>query len=172
MAPSPLLYTASPIVPDQPENDEVSPKLTVEVAERTLALIEEVLESGKVNTQKKVKKTTRKRDGLKEWVKHRSVMFFLLLAFLAVLVAGVVDLVTEITACGLLPTRRSLATQVSRTCLVDRLVTVCLPLHVGAVVLSKAVPAMDPCICRWSLPRYSRTYLRPQMARIFRVPVE
>ena len=135
MAPSPLLYTASPIVPDQQENEAVSAKLTVEVADKTLGLIEEVLESGKASAQKKVKKSTRKRDSVKEWIKSSSVSVLMLVAFLAVLVSGIVDLATEVSECALLshpsnPCNYSdsyMSLQLPRT-------LACLPLHVGAMV--------------------------------------
>jgi hypothetical protein len=98
MPPS-ALWSASPIVPDQPDADEVSTKLTVEVAEKTLGLIEEVLESTKAGLAKHVKKSVRRRDTVKEFIKNQSFGFFSLVAFVAVLIAGAVDLVTEIAEC-------------------------------------------------------------------------
>ena len=123
MAPSPLLYTASPIVPDQQENEAVSAKLTVEVADKTLGLIEEVLESGKASAQKKVKKSTRKRDSVKEWIKNSSISVLLLFSFLAVLISGVVDVVQEVSECALLDTRVEHATILTRAHLTICVVT-------------------------------------------------
>jgi hypothetical protein len=97
MAPSTLLYSAFPIVPDQTENEQASTKLSVEVAEKTLGLIEEVLESTKVS-KKQVKKSVRARDTVSEYIKSRSFGFFTVVAFLAVLVIGVVDIFAQFSA--------------------------------------------------------------------------
>lgn len=155
MAPSPLLYTASPIVPDQQENEEVSAKLTVEVADRTLGLIEEVLESGKASAQKKVKKSTRTRDSVKEWIKSSSISVLLLLSFLAVLISGVVDVVQETSECALLDTRVEHATILTGTDL-----TICVvSLRVYRCMLAAWSAVSWPVLCqgRCSFLCYSNT---------------
>jgi hypothetical protein len=97
MAPSQILWSPSPIVADQTETyDPVGANLTVEVAEKTLGLIEEVLESSRT-TVKRVKTSVRKRDTMIDMIKRKSFGALRFAAFSVLLILGAVDIISELT---------------------------------------------------------------------------
>lgn len=94
------LYSSSPIVPDG-NYHEVEDKLTVDVADRTLGLIEEVLEASSTNHKAEdITPTVKKTRGVATFLKRRAFTLLALLVFLALVLTGVSEYVDEVRECA------------------------------------------------------------------------
>jgi hypothetical protein len=94
------LYSASPVIPEQKEPDDVSQKLTSEVADRTLTLIEEIAESFKAPAKRKERKSRSKRHPVKDCCMKVSVPVFKILVFFALCAAAGATFLSDLSECA------------------------------------------------------------------------